>query len=109
MHLESDGEPVCRRPGEAGLRAELGQAARLLGNHLENGHCLVQNSDTAVLSFCTRLSHVSILWSRYLGCPAFGKVGENPMAHTLAEKVWDAHVVRQGSGAEPDLLYIDLH
>src|SRR3954463_3892462 len=31
------------------------------------------------------------------------------MAHTLAEKVWDAHVVRQGSGAEPDLLYIDLH
>src|SRR5256886_6858687 len=31
------------------------------------------------------------------------------MAHTLAEKVWDAHVVRRGSGAEPDLLYIDLH
>jgi 3-isopropylmalate/(R)-2-methylmalate dehydratase large subunit len=31
------------------------------------------------------------------------------MAKTLAEKVWDQHVVRQGSGAEPDLLYIDLH
>ncbi|MGH3521028.1 MAG: 3-isopropylmalate dehydratase large subunit [Haloechinothrix sp.] len=28
---------------------------------------------------------------------------------TLAEKVWDAHVVRRGKGAEPDLLYIDLH
>ncbi|GHF63643.1 3-isopropylmalate/(R)-2-methylmalate dehydratase large subunit [Amycolatopsis bartoniae] len=28
---------------------------------------------------------------------------------TLAEKVWDAHVVRKGEGAEPDLLYIDLH
>jgi len=27
---------------------------------------------------------------------------------TLAEKVWDAHVVRQAAG-EPDLLYIDLH
>ena len=27
---------------------------------------------------------------------------------TLAEKVWDAHVVRQADG-EPDLLYIDLH
>jgi 3-isopropylmalate/(R)-2-methylmalate dehydratase large subunit len=26
----------------------------------------------------------------------------------LAEKVWDAHVVRQAAG-EPDLLYIDLH
>lgn len=28
---------------------------------------------------------------------------------TLAEKVWDAHLVRRGQGAEPDLLYIDLH
>jgi 3-isopropylmalate/(R)-2-methylmalate dehydratase large subunit len=27
---------------------------------------------------------------------------------TLAQKVWDAHVVRQADG-EPDLLYIDLH
>jgi 3-isopropylmalate/(R)-2-methylmalate dehydratase large subunit len=27
---------------------------------------------------------------------------------TLAEKVWDAHIVRQADG-EPDLLYIDLH
>ncbi len=27
---------------------------------------------------------------------------------TLAEKVWDAHVVRRAAG-EPDLLYIDLH
>jgi 3-isopropylmalate/(R)-2-methylmalate dehydratase large subunit len=35
--------------------------------------------------------------------------GESKMAKTLAEKVWDQHVVRQGSGAEPDLLYIDLH
>src|SRR3989337_2859485 len=31
------------------------------------------------------------------------------MAKTLAEKVWEQHVVRQGTGAEPDLLYIDLH
>ena len=28
---------------------------------------------------------------------------------TLAEKVWDRHVVRRGDGSEPDLLYIDLH
>jgi 3-isopropylmalate/(R)-2-methylmalate dehydratase large subunit len=33
---------------------------------------------------------------------------ENAMAKTLAEKVWDAHVVRHAEG-EPDLLYIDLH
>ena len=31
------------------------------------------------------------------------------MGKTLAEKVWDAHVVREGTGVEPDLLYIDLH
>ncbi len=30
------------------------------------------------------------------------------MGKTLAEKVWEAHVVRRAEG-EPDLLYIDLH
>jgi 3-isopropylmalate/(R)-2-methylmalate dehydratase large subunit len=30
------------------------------------------------------------------------------MGRTLADKLWDAHVVRQSAG-EPDLLYIDLH
>ncbi len=30
------------------------------------------------------------------------------MAGTLAEKVWESHVVRRAAG-EPDLLYIDLH
>lgn len=30
------------------------------------------------------------------------------MGHTLAEKVWNAHVVHRATG-EPDLLYIDLH
>jgi 3-isopropylmalate/(R)-2-methylmalate dehydratase large subunit len=28
---------------------------------------------------------------------------------TLAEKVWDDHVVASGGGREPDLIYIDLH
>jgi 3-isopropylmalate/(R)-2-methylmalate dehydratase large subunit len=35
-----------------------------------------------------------------------GVPAERP--RTLAEKVWDAHVVRSAEG-EPDLLYIDLH
>ncbi len=30
------------------------------------------------------------------------------MGRTLAQKIWDAHVVRAAAG-EPDLLYIDLH
>src|SRR6187431_2095154 len=35
-------------------------------------------------------------------------VGVTPKPRTLAEKVWDDHVVRTADG-EPDLLYIDLH
>ncbi|MFB9378172.1 3-isopropylmalate dehydratase large subunit [Kineococcus gynurae] len=31
------------------------------------------------------------------------------MGRTLAEKVWDDHVVRKGENGEPDLLFIDLH
>ena len=31
------------------------------------------------------------------------------MGKTLSEKVWDRHVVHEGQGSEPDLLYIDLH
>ncbi len=34
--------------------------------------------------------------------------GRQAGPRTLAEKVWDAHVVRSADG-EPDLLYIDLH
>ncbi len=30
-------------------------------------------------------------------------------AKTLADKVWESHVVHAGSDGEPDLLYIDLH
>ncbi|HVM28067.1 MAG TPA: 3-isopropylmalate dehydratase large subunit [Mycobacteriales bacterium] len=33
---------------------------------------------------------------------------EAPVGRTLAEKVWDAHVVRRAEG-EPDLVFIDLH
>ncbi len=39
--------------------------------------------------------------------PALGKVSV-PMPRTLAQKLWDAHVVRVAPG-EPDLLYVDLH
>lgn len=28
---------------------------------------------------------------------------------TLAEKIWDAHVVKRGENGAPDLIYIDLH
>src|SRR6476660_8826399 len=35
-------------------------------------------------------------------------VSQKSGGRTLAEKVWDAHVVRSAAG-EPDLLYVDLH
>ena len=28
---------------------------------------------------------------------------------TLADKIWDAHLVRRGGSLEPDLLYVDMH
>ena len=33
----------------------------------------------------------------------------HPGPRTLAEKVWDSHVVVPGENGKPDLLYIDLH
>src|ERR1041385_6361164 len=40
-------------------------------------------------------------------CPG-GILGDLPMSRTLAQKIWDRHVVRSAPG-EPDLLYVDLH
>jgi 3-isopropylmalate/(R)-2-methylmalate dehydratase large subunit len=36
-------------------------------------------------------------------------IAEHHRPRTLAEKVWDAHLVAKGDNGEPDLLYIDLH
>ncbi|MEO8527515.1 MAG: 3-isopropylmalate dehydratase large subunit [Pseudolysinimonas sp.] len=34
---------------------------------------------------------------------------QTPSPRTLAEKVWDKHLVAKGDNGEPDLIYIDLH
>ena len=36
-------------------------------------------------------------------------MGEHVAGRTLAQKVWDDHVVAKGTDGAPDLLYIDLH
>ena len=36
-------------------------------------------------------------------------MGEIDMGKTLAEKVWDDHVVVKGEDGAPDLIYIALH
>jgi len=41
-------------------------------------------------------------------CPPNFDLREFALGRTLAEKVWDDHVVRRAEG-EPDLLFIDLH
>src|SRR5215204_985264 len=55
--------------------------------------------------------------ARYLCWPKAGliiriefstEVGSVATPRTLADKLWDRHVVRSAAG-EPDLLYIDLH
>src|SRR5438309_2518314 len=46
--------------------------------------------------------------SRGVGTSDRGWSEGGAMGRTLAEKVWDEHVVRSAEG-EPDLLYIDLH
>lgn len=42
--------------------------------------------------------------------PIGGEIASIPeRPRTLAEKVWDDHLVVKGEGGEPDLIYIDLH
>ena len=38
-----------------------------------------------------------------------GTIAAHRRSRTLAEKVWDAHLVAKGDNGKPDLLYIDLH
>src|SRR6516225_11972592 len=56
------------------------------------------------------LSHKEILASRILRSSWRAAIEgiEAKMSRTLAEKVWDDHVVAAGEGSAPDLIYIDL-
>ena len=42
-----------------------------------------------------------------MSIPPSSAIPDRP--RTLAEKVWDDHLVVKGQGEEPDLIYIDLH
>src|SRR5579872_5765599 len=60
--------------------------------------------NTAV-SICETSNRKEHVMASSPGPPAPRQPGR---ARTLAEKIWDAHVVR-GAAGEPDLLYIDMH
>ena len=79
---------------------ERGEAGRAGLEGAQNDRGLVENADSA------RVVHVPILPSHALRRKSIWREARWP--RTLAEKVWDAHVVRRAEG-EPDLLYIDLH
>src|SRR5665811_1026453 len=123
---------MCRRAGQPGGADELGQGRGPGFERAQNDGGLVQNADSA------RVVHYMILpsqslrrkfmsdrsgrtsrlchpepghdsrFSRFSRFRSYVITKESLMAGTLAEKVWDAHVVRRAEG-EPDLLYIDLH
>ena len=100
--LQSRGQPVRGGPGEPGRRDQRRQAGRPGLEGSENDGGLVQDADSA------RVVHVPILPSHAPRRKYGPSQRERTVSRTLAEKVWDAHVVRRAEG-EPDLLYVDLH
>ena len=100
--LQGDGEPVRGRPGQPGGGDQGGQGGRAGLEGAQNDGGLVENADSA------RVVHVPILPSQPPRRKSMARLKERTVPRTLAEKVWDAHVVRRAEG-EPDLLYIDLH
>jgi 3-isopropylmalate/(R)-2-methylmalate dehydratase large subunit len=100
MDLEGDGQAVRRGSGQSGLLDEVGERARAGGYGIENGYRLVDDADAATMS------HKAILASQYARRQV--QKGGAAVGKTLAEKLWDSHVVRSAPG-EPDLLYVDMH
>ena len=98
MVLQRGRQPVGRRPGQAGRLHQGRQAGRPGLQCAQHDGGLVQNADSATLV------HAPILPSHRLR----RKSRSVRWARTMAEKVWEAHVVRRAEG-EPDLLYVDLH
>ena len=100
MDLEGDGQAMRRGSGQSGLLDEVAERARAGGYGIENGHRLVDDADAATMS------HRAILASQYARRQV--QKGGAAVGKTLAEKLWDSHVVRSAPG-EPDLLYVDMH
>jgi 3-isopropylmalate/(R)-2-methylmalate dehydratase large subunit len=100
MDLEGDGQAMRRGSGQSGLLDEVAERARASGYGIENGHRLVDDADAATMS------HKAILASQYARRQV--QKGGAAVGKTLAEKLWDSHVVRSAPG-EPDLLYVDVH
>ena len=100
VDLEGDGQAMRRGSGQSGLFDEVAERARAGGYSIQNGQRLVDDADAATMS------HKAILASQYVRRQV--QKGGAAVGKTLAEKLWDSHVVRSAPG-EPDLLYVDMH
>lgn len=111
--LEGTREAMCGGSGQTSCLDQSGERlwARLQGVEHDGG--LVEDADAA------SNVHMLIFASQYAkwqderdreGAPYShqARTRRQPMGRTLAEKVWEDHVVARTEG-EPDLLFIDLH
>jgi 3-isopropylmalate/(R)-2-methylmalate dehydratase large subunit len=109
VSFEGNREAMRGRSRQAGECDKAGQRGGAGFESGKYGHRLVQNANAA------RLVHVLILPSQHAR-RKFLKPGRTfsetewskLMGATMAEKVWDEHVVRRAEG-EPDLVYVDMH
>ena len=136
--FQGHGEPVGRGSCESGRRDQSGEGGRTGLQGAQDQSCLVENADAASVVHETILPSHSVkrkfnfpetcdpvaggrttaaAAAQYAGLdgharclvgPVKTPAGGKAMGRTLAEKVWDDHVVRRAEG-EPDLLFIDLH
>ena len=90
MHLEGHGQSMCRGTGQSGAGHELRERRWSGGQGIKYANRFVQDANSAIVFHDVKLPSQGVR-----------------MARTLADKVWDTHVV--GSTDGTDLLYIDLH
>ena len=109
MVFERDGKAVCGWPGKPRAGHEASECRGPCFECGQNECGFVKNADSA------RVVHTLILPYRIVRRKLTRQAGhiaandeERAMGRTLAEKVWEEHVVRRADG-EPDLLFIDLH
>ena len=103
VELEGGCDPMSGCLGEPGPLDQIGERGRTESRLTQKEDGFVQDADTASVSHKAILASHIVRWNRHKRAE-----GWVDMAGTLAEKVWESHVVRRADN-EPDLLFIDLH
>src|SRR5205823_3577133 len=112
--LEGLDEAVGRGAREARRGDDLGEASGAAFDRVEDQHRAIQHADVRRGLPCYRHVPYNDTQFRILEQPIYPSGSRDPgeeraeMPMTLAEKVWERHVVHRADG-EPDVLYVDLH